>query len=200
MKDANNIPWADAETTGLMNDPATVPLELAFVITDADLNEIDSLGPVVFSATEEELAAMGDYVRNMHTKTGLLEKVRASTLKREDFDEVLAEFIGKYFPAKGTPLEKASLNEPAGKFRGAVLAGNSVKLDFEVIEKFFPKTRALLDYRVIDVSSIGELAKRWNPNAWASMPPKASDHTAMTDIRASIDELRYYRANGFGGL
>lgn len=200
MQHVNNIPWGDAETTGLMNDPATVPLEFAFVVTDGDLNELDSIGPFVFSATEEELASMGDFVRNMHTKTGLLEKVRASTLKREDADDLFAGFLSKYLPAKGTPLETVSLNEPKGEYRGGQLAGNSVKLDIAVLEKFFPKTYTLLDYRVIDVSTISELAKRWNPKAWASMPPKASDHTAMTDIRASIDELRYYRSNGFNGI
>lgn len=200
MKHPENIAWLDFETNTLPSRPGVVPLELAVIITDSDLNEIDSVGPVVFTATEDDLAVMNDYVLNMHTTTGLLERVRASRTTPADFDDQLARFLAGYFPEKGSPTGIASDNEPAGKYRGAVLAGNSVKFDFEMLERFFPKSAALTDYRVIDVSSIGELARRWNRHAWESMPPKASNHTAMTDIRASIDELRYYRDNGFGGM
>lgn len=199
-KHPENIAWLDFETTTLSGDPAVVPLELAVVITDSDLNEIDSIGPVVFTATEDDLMVMNDYVLNMHTETGLLDRVRKSETTPDDFDEQLSRFLAGYFPEKGSPTGTASLNETAGKYRGAVLGGNSVKFDFEMLTRFFPKSAALTDYRVIDVSSIGELARRWNRPAWEAMPPKASDHTAMTDIRASIDELRWYRSHGFGGL
>lgn len=198
-KHSENIAWLDFETNTLPSKPGVVPLELAVVITDADLNEIDSIGPVVFAATEDDLAVMNDYVLDMHTGTGLLDRVRQSVTTPADFDGQLARFLDGYFPEKGSPTGTVSLNEPAGKYRGAVLAGNSVKFDLEMLERFFPKVSAMTDYHVIDVSSVVELARRWNRRAWESMPPKASDHTAMTDIRASIDELRYYRGNGFGG-
>lgn len=186
--DADNILWLDFETTGLMHDPRTVPLEGAAIITDAQLNELAVFEGMVIHATEEELSHMNDFVVNMHTTTGLLEKVRASTTTRDQFDAALAAFAAPYFPVKGEALADGT------KYRGMVIGGNSVKLDFDVIEKFFPQTRANMDYRVIDISGLGELVRRWDRGYWAAMPPKASDHTALTDIRAGVDELRYYRA------
>jgi oligoribonuclease len=186
--DADNILWLDFETTGLMHESATVPLEGAAIITDGQLNELAVFEGMVLHATEDELAHMGDFVRNMHTKTGLLEKVRASTIAREEFDVHLRNFAAPYFPAKGDILPDGS------KYRGIVIGGNSVKLDFDVIEKFFPLTRGGMDYRVIDISGLGELVRRWDYDYWKAMPAKLSDHTALTDIRAGVNELRYYRA------
>lgn len=183
----NNILWCDYETTGKMDDPKTVPLEGAAIITDGDLNELAVFDGIALQASAAELAHMGDFVRNMHTKTGLLERVAASTVTREQFDAALAEFAAPYFPTIGDELPNGT------KYRGIEIGGNSVKFDFDVIEKFFPKTRSLMDYRVIDTSSVGGLLRRWNPAAHAAMPPKASDHTAMTDIRECVKELRYYR-------
>lgn len=81
-----------------------------------------------------------------------------------------------------------------GPYRGIVIGGNSVKFDFDVIEKFFPSSRKNMDYRVIDISGLGELVRRWNRPYWEAMPPKLSDHTALTDIREGVKKLRYYRA------
>lgn len=186
--DADNILWLDFETTGLMHDPNTVPLEGAAIITDGELNELAVFEGMVIHATEEELSHMDDYVLDMHTKTGLLEKVRASTVTRDEFDAALASFAAPYFPTKGEILSDGS------KYRGIVIGGNSVKLDFDVIEKFFPRTRKNMDYRVIDISGVGELARRWARPHWEAMPKKLSDHTALTDIREGVKELRYYRA------
>lgn len=183
----DNILWCDYEGTGLMNNPATVPLEGAAIITDGDLNELAVLEGIALQASEESLAAMGDFVRNMHTKTGLLDRVAASTTSVADFDIILRDFAAPYFPAKGDELPDGS------KYRGIVIGGNSVKYDFDVIEAFFPETRAIMDYRVIDISGVGELLRRWDPKAHAAMPPKASDHTALTDIREGVKELRYYK-------
>ncbi len=127
-------------------------------------------------------------VRDMHTKTGLLEKVRASTVTREEFDTALRDFAAPYFPTKGDILARGE------KYRGIVIGGNSVKFDFDVIEKFLPLTRKNMDYRVIDISGLGELVRRWNRTYWEAMPSKLSDHTALTDIREGVKELRYYRA------
>jgi hypothetical protein len=102
--DADNILWLDFETTGLMNDPNTVPLEGAAIITDGQLNELATFQSMVIHATEEELSHMGEFVTNMHTTTGLLEKVRSSTITREEFDVHLRNFAAPYFPAKGDLL------------------------------------------------------------------------------------------------
>jgi oligoribonuclease len=184
----DNILWVDYEATGLMSDPFTVPLEGAAIITDGELNELAVLQGITIHATEDELSCMGDFVRNMHTTTGLVEKVRASTVTVQDFDEALAAFAAPYFPTKGEELSDGS------KYRGMVIGGNSVKFDFDVTEKFFPQTRRNMDYRVIDISGLGELVRRWAYGYWKAMPPKLSDHTALTDIRAGVNELRYYRA------
>lgn len=188
-KHPDNGLWVDFEATGLISHDGVVPIEGAAIITDADLNELASFGPFAIHATEDELSVMDGFVTNMHTKTGLIPRVRESSMTREQFDIELAAFAAPFFPAKG--------EQPDGSwYRGMEVGGNSVKFDFAVIEKFFPKTLANMDYRVIDVSSVGALVRRWNHDAWAAMPAKASDHTAMTDIRASLDELRYYRSVG----
>lgn len=188
----DNFLALDFEGTGLAKDPFTVPLEGAAIVFDAQMNELASFGPIVIHATEEQLSHMGDFVRNMHTKTGLLERVAESTVTAEQFDKMLAEFAAPYFPVKKSVLPDGT------KYRGMVICGNSVKYDFDIIEDHFPLTFANMDYRVIDISGVGELVRRWNRTAWEAMPPKASDHTAMTDIREGIKELRYYRQVGFG--
>lgn len=184
----DNILWLDFETTGMMTSPYTVPLEGAAIITDGQLNELAVLKGIALTATEDELDAMDDYVLNMHTKTGLLDRVRASEVSRAQFDGALHTFAAPYFPTKGDILPDGE------KYRGVVIGGNSVKFDFDVIEKFFTRTRENMDYRVIDISGLGELVRRWNYGYWKAMPKKLSDHTALTDIRAGVDELRYYRA------
>lgn len=192
----DNILWLDFETTDKMTNPNTVPLEGAAIITDGQLNELAVLEGIALTATEEELSHMGDFVLNMHTKTGLLDRVRASTVTRPEFDASLRAFAAPYFPTIGDVLADGS------KYRGIVIGGNSIKFDFDVIEKFFPLTRENMDYRVIDISGVGELVRRWNRPYWEAMPKKLSDHTALTDIREGVKELRYYRAglhlmNGF---
>lgn len=184
----DNILWVDYETTGKMTDPNTVPLEGAAIITDGQLNELAVFEGIVIHATEEELSHMDDFVLDMHTRTGLLEKVRASTVTTPEFDAALATFAAPYFPIRGTALPDGSA------YRGMVIGGNSVKFDFDVTEKFFPLTRKNMDYRVIDISGLGELVRRWDYEYWKAMPTKLSDHTALTDIRAGVNELRYYRA------
>lgn len=187
-RNPNNILWVDYEATGLMNNPFTVPLEGAAIITDGDLNELAVLEGIAIHATEEELSYMSDFVLDMHTKTGLLDKVRASTVTRDDFDATIKNFAAPYFPTKGEEIFDGS------KYRGMIIGGNSVKFDFAVMEKFLPQTLSNMDYRVIDISSLGELFRRWAYDYWKAMPPKLSDHTALTDIRAGVNELRYYRA------
>ncbi|MET4143929.1 oligoribonuclease [Arthrobacter sp. UYCo732] len=187
IPNADNILHLDFETTGFMDNPNTVVLEGAAIITDGELNELAVLEGIAIHATEEELSHMGQFVLDMHTKTGLLDRVRASDVSRTHFDDVLHAFAAPYFPDKGTTLPDGS------KYRGIVISGNSVKFDFDVISKFFIRTRSTMDYRVIDISGLGELAHRWDRVGWEAMPAKLSDHTALTDIREGVKELRYYR-------
>lgn len=186
---ADNILFLDFETTGFMTDLGVVVIEGAAIITDGDLNELAVLEGIPLHATEEDFSYMDDFVRDMHTKTGLLDRVAASTTTRARFDDILHDFAAPYFPVKKkTVLPDGSL------YRGWVIGGNSVKFDFDVITRFFPRTLAEMDYRVIDISGVGELVRRWNRPAWEAMPAKASDHTALTDIREGVKELRYYRS------
>lgn len=174
--------WGDLETTGLGKHPDEQTLEIALIVTDADLNIVDEFGPVVLSASEQTLSVMNDYVLNMHTTTGLLDRVAQAKLTTADVDAQLVEFMSKYFgDAKGS----------------ALFCGNSIRLDRAFIEKDFPRFAERLHYRQIDVSTIKELARLWNPDVYENMPEKLSDHTAMTDIRESIKELRYYRKHLF---
>lgn len=183
----DNILWVDFETTNLMSNPNTVPLEGAAIITDGQLNELAVLEGIAITATKEELSHMSQFVLDMHLKTGLLNRVSESTVTRTDFDNALHAFAAPYFPDKGTMLADGT------KYRGKVIGGNSVKFDFAVIEKFFIRTFCTMDYRVIDISGLGELARRWDRAGWENMPPKLSNHTALTDIREGVKELRYYR-------
>ncbi len=163
--------WLDMEMTGL--DPQNcVPLEVAIIITDSKLNELDSYDDVVI-ATDIALKRMNDFVRNMHTQNGLLERVRAATTEVGSADQSMAAIVNKWCTPKT-----------------GVLAGNSIWQDRRFVRRYFPALEQTLHYRMIDVSTLKELARRWYPQA---LPEKTSDHTAMADIRASISELKHYR-------
>lgn len=158
--------------TGL--DPeACVPLEVAVVVTDSELDEVASTEAVVHQP-ESAFANMVPVVVEMHTKSGLLDRVRTSSTSLKEVDRELAELV--------------SSQVKAGE---AVLAGNSIHTDRAFVRRYFPALEALLHYRMIDVSSIKELARRWYGEA--ALPPKQNAHTAMADIRESIGELRHYR-------
>lgn len=175
--------WMDAETTGLgyetfppYADRPDQILELAAIITDGDLNEIASFGPVVVHATEDTLALMNDYVREMHTRTGLIDKVRASTTTLADLDAALGAWLDEH-----------------GLSSRAVLSGNSVKLDFDFVRRNLPGVFGRLNYRVIDVSSFKEALRRKRPDVVAELEAaKVPSHEAMDDIRWSVRELGFY--------
>jgi oligoribonuclease len=195
-----NILWLNFEATGLMSDSRTVPLEGAAIITDGNLNELASFGPIALKATREELLDMGAAAWELHTITGLIARCVKSSTERSMFDLALRDFAAPYFPGKGSALPDGS------EYPGIVIGGNSVKFDFDVIEKFFPEIRKLMDYRVIDISGVGELMRRWDCPPAAAPPATESavveeattaDQSAVTDIRAGVDELRYYKQYGF---
>jgi len=176
QKKGERLVWIDMEMTGL--DPhACVVLEIATIVTDADL-EIVAEGPeFVVHATEAELAAMVPVVQKMHKKSGLTERVRASVTTVGEAESKTLAFVRKHCPTKGL--------HP--------ICGNSIGTDRRFIAEYMPRLDKHLSYRSIDVSSIKELAKRWHSDAYAQRPEKKKGHRALMDIRESIEELRYWR-------
>ncbi|RYV52404.1 oligoribonuclease [Pengzhenrongella frigida] len=162
--------------TGL-DGVADALVEVAAVITDSELNVLGEGVDVVISPPPAALEQMGDFVREMHTSSGLLDTLAAGMTLAEAEAIVLA-YIQEWVP-------------DAGK---APLAGNSIGTDKTFLERDMPALMGHLHYRVIDVSSIKELARRWYPRAYYASPEKNGGHRALADILESIDELRYYRA------
>lgn len=167
--------WIDAEMTGL--DPERDALiEVAVVITDGDLNIVDPGIDVLIKPSEEALAHMNDFVRQMHTSSGLLDEL-ADGVSMDEARRQVMEYIRHFVP---TPKK-------------ALLAGNSVGTDKSFLVVNMPEVIDHLHYRLIDVSSIKELAKRWHRKAFEESPQKFGGHRALGDIRDSIQELAYYR-------
>ena len=167
--------WIDCEMTGLDVDRDAL-IEVAVVITDADLNIVDDGIDVLITPPQEALDGMNDFVRNMHTTSGLLDDLAQGTTMEEAQKQVL-DYIRHYVP------------QP----RKALLAGNSVGTDKMFLEANMPEVIDHLHYRLIDVSSIKELAKRWHRKAFEEAPEKHGGHRALADILESIQELEYYR-------
>ena len=161
------------EMTGL--DPATcVPIEVAIIVSSPDLDELDSFHTVIHQ-DEAALASMSDFVRNMHTDNGLLDKVRAEKTTLAEAERGMIEILRSWC-------------EPGS----GVLSGNSIHQDRRFTARYFPQFDRLLHYRMVDVSTIKELIKRWyGPDTLYEKPE--SDHTALADVKQSIAELEYYR-------
>ena len=172
---ADRIVWVDCEMTGL--DLVTDALvEVAALVTDSDLNVLGDGIDVVIKPPQEALDAMGEVVTTMHTSSGLLSELADGMTLAEAEEAVLAH-VREHVP------------EP----RKAPLAGNSVGTDKGFLARDMPALDGHLHYRIIDVSSIKELSRRWYPRAYYAAPAKAGGHRALADIRESILELRYYR-------
>jgi len=171
----------DLEMTGLDPD-VDVIVEIATLVTDDDL-EVVAEGPdLVVHQPPEVLDRMDDFVRNMHTRSGLLDAIAASTTTLEEAGATTLEFLRAHIP------EAASVP----------LCGNSIGTDRRFLARHLPDIEGFLHYRSVDVSTIKELARRWHPEAVKSAPEKAGGHRAMDDIRESVAELRHYRAALFG--
>ena len=172
-----NLIWIDCEMTGLDLEK-DVLVEIAVLVTDSELNVIGEGIDLVIAATPEQLAGMNDFVTQMHTNSGLITEIPTgiSVSAAEDL-------IIKY-------LESAST--VAGK---SPLAGNSVSVDRSFIARDMPRLNEYLHYRTIDVSSVKELARRWNAKVYFNSPAKTGNHRALGDIQDSIAELAHYRAN-----
>lgn len=171
----NPIVWIDCEMTGL-NIEHDALVEVAVVVTDSELNPYDTGLDVVIKPTPEALENMDDFVRKMHTTTGLIDEWDSGLSIKEAEEAVLA-YIKRFVPC-------------AGK---AQLGGNSVGTDKMFLLRDMPQLVEHLHYRIIDVSSLKEMAKRWYPRVYFAAPEKTGNHRAIGDIYDSIDELRYYR-------
>ena len=171
----DRIVWIDCEMTGLSLE-ADALIEVAALVTDFELNQLGDGVDVVIRPPDEALAQMDDFVRDMHTTSGLLEELSGGTTLEDAQVQVLA-YIREWVP------------EP----RKAPLGGNTVGTDRNFLARDMAELEAHLHYRIIDVSSIKELSRRWYPRAYFGSPKKSGGHRALADIRESIAELRYYR-------
>jgi oligoribonuclease len=171
-----HLVWIDCEMTGL--DLVTDALvEIAVLVTDSELNVIGDGVELVIHATAGQLEAMGDFVRQMHTSSGLITQIPDGILIGKAEEEILA-----YLQSAGIEPGKSPL------------AGNSVGVDRNFIARDMPLLSSYLHYRTIDVSTIKELARRWHPKVYFAAPAKIGNHRALGDIQDSIAELAYYRS------
>ena len=177
--EAPNLIWVDCEMTGLELDK-DVLVEIAVLVTDSQLNILGEGVDLVIKANQESLDGLNDFVREMHTASGLITEIPHGVSHEEASAKIL-EYLNKYAPG-------------AGK---SPLAGNSVSVDRTFIAKYLPEVNEYLHYRTVDVSSIKELARRWYPKVYFAAPKKTGNHRALGDIRDSIDELEYYRKSIF---
>ncbi|WP_432558383.1 oligoribonuclease [Granulicoccus sp. GXG6511] len=168
--------WIDCEMTGLDLAGGDALIEVAALVTGPDLEVLGEGIDVVIKPSDEALAKMGDFVREMHTKSGLL-PLLADGLSMADAEEQVLAYIREYVP------------EP----RKAPLAGNTIGTDRAYLARDMPTLEAHVHYRNVDVSSIKELARRWFPRIYFNTPGKSGNHRALADIQESIEELRYYR-------
>jgi oligoribonuclease len=170
----------DLEMTGLEPERHVI-VEIATLVTDDNL-VVTAEGPdLVLAATAEELRQMGDYVRQMHTQSGLLSRITASGITVAEAEEATLAFL------TGVGLEKGTVP----------LAGNSIGTDRRFLHRYMPKLESFFHYRNVDVSTLKELAQRWYPQVSGARPDKAAAHRALDDVKESIAELQFYRQQIF---
>lgn len=177
---AGHLVWIDCEMTGLdlFKDKL---IEVAVLITDSELNVLDPGLDVIIGADDADLDAMDEVVQEMHAKSGLTEEVRASTLTLAEAEQQILAYVKRFVPERRT----------------APLCGNSIGTDRGFLARDMPELDDHLHYRMVDVSSIKELARRWFPRVYFSQPAKGLAHRALADIIESVRELAYYRRTLF---
>ena len=176
----NPLVWIDCEMTGL--DLARDALiEVAVLVTDAELNTLDAGLDLVIHVADDVLDTMVPFVRDMHATSGLTDAVRASTITLGEAEKRVLDYVKQHVP----------------EARVAPLCGNSIATDRGFLNRDMPSLDEHLHYRMIDVSSVKELAKRWYPRVYQSQPDKGLAHRALADITESIQELQYYRRTLF---
>jgi oligoribonuclease len=173
-QDPNNLIWIDMEMSGLDPDTDKV-LEIAIVVTDSALNTVAEAPVLVVRQPDAVLDAMDDWNRSTHAKSGLVGRVKASTLTEGEVEERMVAFLAQHVPPKISPM-----------------CGNSVHQDRRFLARHLPGLEAYFLYRNLDVSTLKELAKRWKPAIMAGLV-KHGRHEALADIHESIEELKYYR-------
>jgi oligoribonuclease len=173
-KSDQNLVWIDCEMTGLDPEKERL-LEIAVIVTDAHLT-VRIEGPVlVIHQSDELLGKMDAWNRGTHGKSGLIDKVKASTVTELEAQELIVGFLRKYVPKSASPL-----------------CGNTISQDRRFLVKYMPKLEAYFHYRNLDVSTLKELSRRWRPEVFSSFKKKQR-HTALADVHESIDELIHYR-------
>ena len=178
----DRLVWIDCEMTGL-DLGADALIEVAALVTDFELNVLGEGVDVVIKPPQEAIEQMDEFVRNMHTSSGLLEELDNGITLREAEEQVLS-YIREHCPDGSRPP----------------LAGNTVATDRAFLQRDMTELESFLHYRIVDVSSIKELSRRWYPRAYFNSPPKTGNHRALADIQESIEELRYYRAVSYTHL
>lgn len=173
-KNDNNLIWIDMEMSGLLPDTDRI-LELAAVVTDAELNVLAESPVLVVHQSDAVLDGMDAWNKGTHGKSGLIDKVKASTLDEAAASAQMLEFLKQYVSAGKSPM-----------------SGNSICQDRRFMARYMPELEAYFHYRNLDVSVFKELARRWKPEIYNGFK-KASKHEALADIYESIDELKYYR-------
>jgi oligoribonuclease len=172
---SDRLVWIDCEMTGL-DLGADALIEVAALVTDFELNVLGEGIDVIIKPSQESLDQMVEFVRSMHEKSGLLEELDGGTTLADAEEQVLA-YIHEHCPEGSRPP----------------LAGNTVATDRAFLARDMKALEAFLHYRIVDVSSIKELSRRWYPRAYFAAPTKRGNHRALADIQESIEELRYYR-------
>lgn len=174
MQNDKNLVWLDMEMTGLNPDTDRI-IEVAMIITDSDLNILAQSEVLVIHQPDSIINHMDKWNTSTHTRTGLIDKVRVSTLTEAEAEEKLLAFISEWVPEKASPM-----------------CGNSIHQDRRFMVRYMPKLEAYFHYRNLDVSTLKELAKRWNPPVAKGISKKGA-HQALDDIKESIEEMAYYR-------
>ncbi|ORF00340.1 oligoribonuclease [Snodgrassella alvi] len=174
MQNAKNLAWLDMEMTGLNPDTDRI-IEVAMIITDSDLNILAQSEVLVIHQPDSIIDHMDKWNTTTHTRTGLVDKVKASTLTEVEAEEKLLAFISKWIPEKASPM-----------------CGNSIHQDRRFMVRYMPRLEAYFHYRNLDVSTLKELARRWNPAIVKGISKKGA-HQALDDIKESIEEMAYYR-------
>ncbi len=178
--DDDHLVWLDLEMTGLDTERHTI-VEIACIVTDSELNVLDDGIDIVIHQADDVLAQMDDFVRKMHTKSGLIPEISAS-----DVSIAVAQ-------ARALEYVKAHVATPGV----APLCGNSIGTDRRFLDRYMHDLDTFLHYRSVDVSSLKELCRRWYPAVYQKRPGKSEQHRALDDIRESIEELRFYKEQLF---
>ena len=173
-QDQNHLAWLDMEMTGLDPDRDKI-IEIAIVITDSQLNTVAESPVLVVHQADSVLDAMDDWNKSTHARSGLIAKVKASTLAEAEVEQQYLDFLAQYLPSRASPI-----------------CGNSICQDRRFLARHMPRLEAYFHYRNLDVSTLKELVKRWKPELAKGLS-KHGKHEALADIYESIEELKYYR-------